>query len=105
MEEGIVTETSALKRRVTRSLLLEDPPKPKRLKSSLTGRVGVSTEKRKVAINIDLKPYEKNINIIEEIAPIGNDIYDVPFTENEPVILIEDENDARYCLNFIFLLK
>ena len=57
MEDNLVVE----KPRVIRNKMKKFPPlsKPKEKKSALFGRVGVSTEKRKLASAIDVVAYRK----------------------------------------------
>ena len=61
-------------------------PKPKNKKSVLTGRVGISTEKRKASASIKINSTkEKNNekNIIEEFPPLGNERYDIHMVESD----------------------
>ena len=54
-------------------------PKPKEKKPALFGRVGVSTEKLKLASAIDVVAKKKNI--IEELPPINDATYDISMEE------------------------
>ena len=83
MEDNLVVE----KPRVIRNQTKKFPPLPKlkEKKSALSGRVGVSTEKQKLASAIDIvtkkKKKKKLDNIIEELPPINDDTYDISMEE------------------------
>ena len=82
VEDNLVVE----KPRVIRNQTKKFPPlsKLKDKKSALFGRVGVSTEKRKLASAIDVvakKKAKKAENIIEELPPINDVTYDISMEE------------------------
>ena len=73
-------------------------PKPKSKKTFLSGRVGVSTEKRKFAASIDVtqpKPKLKSPVIIEEYPPL-NDLsqFDIPM-ETDMIWTTVEDNDLE----------
>ena len=82
-DDGVVTEPLRVKRRINKSNIkvdLPNLPKPKSLKSSLTGRVGIAAEKRKIAASVsvnDIKKEDKNA-VLEEIAPDDEAHFDIP---------------------------
>ncbi|XP_065677664.1 uncharacterized protein LOC105850732 [Hydra vulgaris] len=54
-------------------------PKPKILKTKFTGRIGISTEKRRIASSIKILEKEKEKqDIIEEYAPLDDSFYNIP---------------------------
>ena len=53
-EEGVIVQPGKVKRKVRESNIKDEIPKAKRIKSNLTGRVGVKDEQMKLSSNLTL---------------------------------------------------
>ena len=72
-EEGLFIESANIKSRVKLSKISVDLPKPKKLKSNLTGRLGIAVEKKRVSVAFTLpkvSDVSKHAVVEEEIAPV-----------------------------------
>ena len=86
-DEGVIVQPVKVKRKVKESNIKDEIPKAKRVKSNLTGRVGVKAEQMKLSSNLTLPNLIKEpVNqILEEVAPADNAMYDIPMQEtNNP---------------------
>ena len=79
-EEGLFIESANIKSRVKLSKISVDLPKPKKLKSNLTGRLGIAVEKKRVSVAFTLptvSDVSKHAVVEEEIAPVDYASYDI----------------------------
>ena len=86
-EEGVIVQPVKVKRKVKVSNIKNKISKAKRIKSNLTGRAGVKAEQMKLSSNLTLPNLIKEpVNqILEEVAPADNAMYDNPMQEtNNP---------------------
>ena len=86
-QDGVIVQPVKVKRKVKESNIKDEIPKAKRVKSNLTGRVGVKAEQMKLSSNLTLPNLIKEpVNqILEEVAPADNAMYDNPMQEtNNP---------------------
>ena len=86
-EDGVIVQPVKIKRKVKESNIKDEIPKAKRVKSNLTGRVGVKAEQMKLSSNLTLPNLIKEpVNqILEEVATADNAMYDIPMQEtNNP---------------------
>ena len=86
-EDGVIVQPVKIKRKVKESNIKDEIPKAKRVKSNLTGRVGVKAEQMKLSSNLTLPNLIKEpvSQILEEVAPADNAMYDIPMQEtNNP---------------------
>ena len=88
-EEGVIVQPVKVKRKVKKSNIKDEIPKAKRIKSNLTGRVGVKVEQMKLSSNLTLPNLIKEpVNqILEQVAPADNTMYD---------ILMQETNNHNY---------
>ena len=79
-EEGVIVQPVKPKRKVKESNIKDEIPKAKRIKSNLTGKADVKTEQMKLPSNFNLPNLIKEpVNqILEEVAPADNAMYDIP---------------------------
>ena len=77
-EEGVIVQPVKVKRKVKKSNIKDEIPKAKRIKSNLTGRVGVKAEQMKLSSNLTLSNLIKEPvhQIPEEVAPADKAMYD-----------------------------
>ena len=82
-------------------------PKPKQKKSILTGRVGVSAEKRKAAIFVDVREKKMKTETIIEEHPSFDifDLYDIPMYEVDDEIGTKKEDAVKEEEHEVRLLK
>ena len=86
-EQGVIVQPVKVKRKVKESKIKDEIAKVKRIKSNLTGRVGVKAEQMELPSNLTLPNLIKQpVNqILEEVAPADNAMYDIPMQEtNNP---------------------
>ena len=86
-KEGVIVHPVKVKRKVKVSNIKNKIPKAKLIKSNLTGRVDVKAEQMKLSSNLTLPNLIKEpVNqILEEVAPADNAMYDNPMQEtNNP---------------------
>ena len=88
-EEGVIVQPVTVKRKVKELNIKDEIPKAKRIKSNLTGRVGVKVEQMKLSSNLTLPNLIKEpVNqILEQVAPADNTMYD---------ILMQETNNHNY---------
>ena len=88
-EEGVIVQPVTVKRKVKELNIKDEIPKAKRIKSNLTGRVGVKVEQMKLSSNLTLPNLIKEpVNqILEQVAPADNAMYD---------ILMQETNNHNY---------
>ena len=88
-EEGVIVQPVTVKRKVKELNIKGEIPKAKRIKSNLTGRVGVKVEQMKLSSNLTLPNLIKEpVNqILEQVAPADNTMYD---------ILMQETNNHNY---------
>ena len=88
-EEGVIVQPVTVKRKVKELNIKGEIPKAKRIKSNLTGRVGVKVEQMKLSSNLTLPNLIKEpVNqILEQVAPADNAMYD---------ILMQETNNHNY---------
>ena len=84
-QDGVIVQPVKVKRKVKESNIKDEIPKAKRVKSNLTGRVGVKAEQMKLPSNLTLPNLIKEpVNqILEEVAPVDSAMYDVPMQETK----------------------
>ena len=84
-DRGIVTESVNIRRPIGCSKLRSKIPQAKRLKSNLTGRVGVAAERRKFSSAVTIPKSVKNEEheVTEEFAPIDDAVFDIPMESDE----------------------
>ena len=88
-EEGLTLEAKkTCKRKLSSLTINENLPKPKTKKSELSGRVGVSTEKRRMAKDIQVTDKNEGPLLTEEVAPLDDAIYDIPFKSGVDTIIL-----------------
>ena len=105
-DNGIVMEPQQVKRNI--SSITTSLPKAKKLKSSLTGRVGIAAEKRKLHTNLIIPKVEKvkDVYLTVEIAPVDDAEYDIPIkTENGDALESESNISPDMSLEEIVLTK
>ena len=80
-EEGVIVQPVKVKRKVKESNIKDEIPKVKRIKSNLTGRVGVKAEQMKLSSNLTIPNLIKEpVNqILGEVAPANNAMYGIPW--------------------------
>ena len=86
-KEGVIVHPVKVKRKVKVSNIKNKIPKAKLIKPNLTGRVDVKAEQMKLSSNLTLPNLIKEpVNqILEEVAPADNAMYDNPMQEtNNP---------------------
>ena len=79
-EEGVIVQPVKPKRKVKESNIKDEIPKAKCIKSNLTGKADVKAEQMKLPSNFNLPNLIKEpVNqILEEVAPADNAMYDIP---------------------------
>lgn len=79
-EEGDIVQSLKVKRKVKQPNIRDEIPKAERIKSSLTGRVGVKAEQIKLSSNLIISNLIKEpvTQILEKVALAGNAMYDIP---------------------------
>ena len=85
--EGVTFQSAKVKRKVKESNIKYEIPKAKHIKPNLTGRVVVKAEQMKLSLNLTLPKLirESVKQILEEVAPADNAMYDIPMQEtNNP---------------------
>ena len=89
-EEGVIVQPVTVKRKVKQLNIKGEIPKAKRIKSNLTGRVGVKVEQMKLSSNLTLPNLIKEpVNqILEEVAPVDSAMYDVPMQETKILTIL-----------------
>ena len=89
-EDGVIVQPVKIKRKVKESNIKDEIPKAKRVKSNLTGRVGVKAEQMKLPSNLTLPNLIKEpVNqILEEVAPVDSAMYDVPMQETKILTIL-----------------
>ena len=86
-KEGVIVQPVRVKRKVKESNIKDQTPKAKRIKSILTGRVGVKAKQMKLSSNLRIPSLikERVNQILEEVAPADNAMYNIPMPEtNNP---------------------
>ena len=104
-DESLILEKPNVVRNVSTSCKFSTLPKPKLKKSNLTGRVGISAERKRKARSITvIDPKIKKTNIIEEQPCFDpNDVYDIPMEETIKDLTnvndrTTDNDDQKGCL-------
>ena len=89
-QDGVIVQPVKVKRKVKESNIKDEIPKAKRVKSNLTGRVGVKAEQMKLPSNLTLPNLIKEpVNqILEEVAPVDSAMYDVPMQETKILTIL-----------------
>ena len=91
-EDNLIVERPKVSR-IKQEVVYPELPKPKERKSILSGRVGISSEKRKasIAVNVGIPTKCAKSNIIEGFQAFDiEDVYDIPI--HNDVIIVEETN-------------
>ena len=89
-EEGDIVQSLKVKRKVKQLNIRDEIPKAERIKSSLTGRVGVKAEQIKLPSNLIISNLIKEpvTQILEKVAPAGNAMYDIPMQKQTMLTIL-----------------
>ena len=89
-EEGDIVQSLKVKRKVKQSNIKDEIPKVERIKSSLTGKVGVKAEQIKLPSNLTIPNLIKEpvTQILEKVAPAGNAMYDIPMQKQTMLTIL-----------------
>ena len=98
-EEVIMVQTVKVKIKVNESNIKDEIPKAKRIRCiNLTGKVGVKAEQMKLSSNLTIPNLIKEpVNqILEDVAPTDNAVYDIPMRET---------NNSNYSVKNVNTMK